>query len=334
MALELVFRHIPYVPHWPQLPQRGRVEHFVYQYLNYLLELGLLDTDRVLHPEAADWVDKLAAFYSAYLEVETGNQEALDLLATPRQAAPGLYAFIDRLSQAGPGEAAALKGQISGPLSVGLNLFDPGQRPVYYDPQLRDLVVKCLAGQARWQVQQLKQFGLPVLLFVDDPAIAAWGSSTYITLDRQEIINSLGEIAAAIHAGGALAGAHSCAGVDWAMFIEAGYDIISFDAYHYFPSLLGYTSQLRELLERGGMLAWGIVPTSDEAWSETAATLEARWQAQFSRLVEASLPAAAMYDQMLITPACGAGLLPVSLAEHIYALTGQLAARLEGRRKG
>lgn len=306
------------------------MEHFVYQYLNYLVQLGLLNGDRVLRTDRPDWETRVADFFTSYLEAEEDKGEALGLLATPREAAPGFYAFCERLAAQGPGKAVALKGQLAGPLSVGLNLFDPAQHPAYYDPQLRELIVKCLAAQARWQVEQLKQFGLPVLLFVDDPAIAAWGSSTYITLDRGEIIASLGDIAAAVHASGGLAGAHSCAGVDWSMFIEAGYDIVSFDAYHYFPSLLGYLGEWQEFLARGGMLAWGIVPTSDEAWAETPVTLEARWQEQLGRLADAGLPVDVMRAQMLITPSCGAGLLPVSLAEHIYALVNELAARVAG----
>ena len=41
-ALELIWQYLPDIPHWPQLPQRGSSEGFVNQFLNPLVEAGLL----------------------------------------------------------------------------------------------------------------------------------------------------------------------------------------------------------------------------------------------------------------------------------------------------
>ena len=46
------------------------------------------------------------------------------------------------------------------------------------------------------------------------------------------------------------------------MLMEAKADIVSFDAYEFMDKYLMYWREIKVLLDRGGYLAWGIVPTS------------------------------------------------------------------------
>ncbi|BBO91851.1 hypothetical protein [Desulfosarcina ovata] len=39
-ALSLIAEHLPEIPHWPQLPQRGRCEHFIHQFLQPMVACG------------------------------------------------------------------------------------------------------------------------------------------------------------------------------------------------------------------------------------------------------------------------------------------------------
>ncbi|MHB1419914.1 MAG: uroporphyrinogen decarboxylase/cobalamine-independent methonine synthase family protein [Bacillota bacterium] len=330
-ALQLVLETFPELPHWPQLPCRGRAEHFIFQTLNYLLELGVvkLEEDRAyMDPSDANWENCITDFYAHYLEAEAGSDEALECFATPKEAALGLYTFLAHLEEKGPGQAKILKGQIPGPLSVALNLTDQLRRPAYYDDQLRDILVKTLALQARWQANKLGKFGVPALVFIDDPAVAAWGTSTYISLTREDIISDLAEIVREIKRAGALAGAHCCAGVDWGMFIEAGIEVLSFDAYQYFPAMLTCYEQLGDYLSGGNILAWGLVPTDDHAWTENEESLIGLYRQQVQQLVAKGLPREALWQQTLITPACGAGTRTPELAERIYHLTSRISGIL------
>ena len=38
VALNLIREHLPDIPHWPQLPQRGIREHFCHQFLQPLVD--------------------------------------------------------------------------------------------------------------------------------------------------------------------------------------------------------------------------------------------------------------------------------------------------------
>jgi len=334
-ALDLIFKNMPFIPHWPQLPKRGHQEHFVYQSLYPLVRLGLINEQPGVMPVFTDagaaWADHLTAFYSLYLEAEAGSEEALAAFAIPRQAGAGFYALLDYLEHNGPAAARFLKGQVAGPVTAGLYLTSSSGRSAFYDPQLQDLIVKTTAMQARWQTRQLKRFNLPVLVFVDDPALAAYGTSTHIALQRDELVTALAEVVAGIEAGGGLPGAHSCSGIEWTVFFEAGYRVVSFDAYNYFTSLQVFAPDVAAFMEKGGVLAWGIVPTWEQAWQETAASLTAKLEGEIQELARRGVDRERLHRQALVTPSCGTGVLEVELAEHIYRLTAGVAGLIGNR---
>ncbi|MBC7106605.1 MAG: hypothetical protein H5T97_11760, partial [Firmicutes bacterium] len=266
--------------------------------------------------------ERLTEFYTAYLALEGGDEAALDFFAVPPEAAAGLYAFVEA---AAGGAARAVKGQVAGPLTVGLNLRDAEGGVAYYRDELRELLVSALVGHVRWQVRLLSRLGRPVLLFVDEPGVGVYGQFGYITITRERIVADLGAVLGGIRAQGGLTGVHSCAACDWSLVFEAGPEVVSVDAYGFFPSLLPYAAQLGEFLRRGGLVAWGIVPTSEAARGESVATLQARLGEQWSELAARGVPAEALRRQALITPACGTGLLEPALAEEIYRLAAGVA---------
>jgi len=332
-ALSLLKKYLPVIPHWPQLPGRGKDEHFVHQFLYPLVRTGLLveEGDRVYFDTAAPaWPERLTEFYTLYLAVEAGEQEALAGFALPEGAAAGFYAFLADLQQ-GTGVARYLKGQLAGPLTIAFNLKDEAGRPAYYREQLRDLIVKTLALNAAWQATMLGRFGLPALVFIDDPAISVYGQSSFITVTREMIKEDLSFISRAIHAAGGLAGVHSCDAVDWSILFESELDVVSFDAYYYFNSLIPFVAPLKDYLRRGGVLAWGVVPTTDEALKEDEKSLLSRLEKEWEQLISRGVERSALAGQCLITPACGTGLLKPALAERIYQLTAAVSSALRDR---
>ncbi|MCG0276996.1 MAG: hypothetical protein L5656_00465 [Thermanaeromonas sp.] len=334
-ALELIFKSMPQIPHWPQLPKRGRVEHFVYQSLAPLVRLGLIVVPEgeglpYFNTRASDWPEKLTQFYTLLLDAASGHSRALEYFAIPREAGRGFYAFVEFLSREGTGQALFLKGQVAGPLTAGLYLTDAEGRYAFYDPQLRDLIVKTTAMQARWQAKVLGTRGLPAIIFVDDPALSAYGTSTHVALNREEVIEALKEVALEIINAPGIPGAHSCSGVDWSIFMVSGFRIISFDAYNYFESLKVYASQVEDFLNEGGTLAWGIVPTYEKAWEESCATLCALLKNYIEELVKRGVNSSRLYRQGLVTPSCGTGVLDEELARRVYQLTFEVAEAMAG----
>ena len=201
---------------------------------------------------------------------------------------------------------------------------------MFYDETIRDAAVKLLAENARWQVRRLSSFGRPVILFIDEPALAGFGSSEFISISKADVADAIGEVADAIHAEGGLAGIHVCANTEWDLIMDTPVDIINFDAYTYFDRFILYEKALRRFLEDGRIIAWGIVPTSDIIADETEESLVSRWEAQAAQVEALGFDRKRILSQTLITPSCGTGSLSRDHAVRVLELTRAVSRRLRG----
>ncbi len=330
-ALELIKSHFPECPHWPQLPVYPE-EYFITQFMSPLVELGLVVHPAGKNPRFTDgdpefW-ERAAAFYDHFLQAEEGEQ-APELFALPERAARGFHVFLKDLKEKGTGGARYLKGQMIGPVTAGFQVFDHQGRAAFYNDQLRDIMTKCLQMQAAWQTQQITRFGLPVMIFVDDAFMYTYGHHEFLSLRREDIIAALSTLFGAIRQHGGIPGLHVCAQADWSLAFEAGVEVLSLDAYHNFTSLLAYTEQLERFLASGGVMAWGLIPTSDSCLEETPETLAERFRGFVDNLAGKGLSREAVLNGSIITPSCGTGTLAPDLARRVYDLTVDAAGLLQ-----
>ena len=332
-AVDLMMAHAPRVPVWPQLPVYPE-EGMMAQFCTGLPGHGGDPGHLVLETDGAAFDAALLAFYEAYMDSTARWPEMVDPRFTLRpEIARGFHALCRRLSSQAP-PLLAVKGQVTGPFSLGTAIKDARRRPIFFDPQLRDAVVKLLSLNARWQIRTLAQAaGAPVILFIDEPGLAGFGSSAFISVSRQDITDCLAEVVAAIHAEGALAGVHVCANTDWGLIIDTGMDVINFDAYAYFDRFVLYPEQIRTFFDAGKILAWGIVPTlvPEDIAAASVASLTARWEAQALALERIGVPRRRLVDQVLITPACGTGARTPAEARRILELTAGVSAALQAK---
>jgi hypothetical protein len=332
-ALDLIFAELPDIPHWPQLPQRSEREHFVHQFLQPLQDCGMLAIEGrrwIIDASGDDSAACLTEFYTGCLPAEAGDDACLRAYLPAPEAAAGLHAFLARGRAGGLKQAGYVKGQIAGPLSVALELKDRQGRPAYYHGDLRDTIVRTLALNARCQASALSGFGVTPMVFVDDPAVGAYGSRMHLALSRETIIEDLNFIFGAIQSESALAGIHCCEAVDWSLVLETRAQILSLDAYRFGASLIPYASHLRRFVQRGGVIAWGIVPTLDDPFGESVQSLQKRLEALWSDLFPTPAIMKKVLRQSMLTPACGTGLLTEDRARRIYRLTAELSRKLRG----
>jgi methionine synthase II (cobalamin-independent) len=325
-AAELVFRYTPEIPSWAQL-SKNRQETMIPQFLAGLPGLREFESKESCDLSAADYESELLRFYEEYMAVVEGGRDLEDSrFVLTETKAPGFFVFLEQLERRKP-PLFALKGQVTGPFTFTTGLQDQNQKAIFYDPQLRDAAVKLLALRARWQVRRLARFQAPVLVFFDEPALAGFGSSEFISVSREEVQQCLEEAIAAVHDEGGLAGVHVCANTDWSLVLDTLPDIVSFDAYSYFDRFVLYTDSLKHFVEGGGVLAWGIVPTSnpEDIDGETTESLAARWRRQFDALIELGFERRRLEAQTMITPSCGTGSLSVERAGKVLRLTRELA---------
>jgi len=329
-ALELV-RTLKEIPHWPQLPNQSSSEDMLNQYSVPLFKLGLVvekDGKQFFDTSQATWLDKVTAFFNHYLEIVEGNSDKLDFFSLPEESAQGFHAFLENLTKGDFSDAKFIKGQLTGPVTLGLQLTDQDRRSSYYNPELREIVVKSLAMQAFWQTKTLAQYNKPVIIFIDEPGLYGYGQSTFITLKKEEITLELNEIIDSIHSAQGIAGVHVCAGTDWSMIFQSKTDIVNFDAYGYFTSMIVYIEELKAFIERGGLLAWGLIPTSQKVLELTAEDLIALFEQHLTSLVQSGIDRRRLLKQSLITPSCGVGSCSRDVAEKVYTLTQEVAEKL------
>jgi len=331
-AMDLVLSHTPDIPLWVQLPMY-REEGMMEQFLPGMPGLTLDDDRWFLDTSTERFDSDLVSFYEDYMAVESGDLSLDDsrFVLTP-ETARGFFVLMDRVRQmARP--PVALKGQITGPVTFGVGVKDQNDQAIFYNDQLRDAAIKLLAMKARWQVEQLSAFGCPVIVFFDEPALAGFGSSAFISISRDDVARSFQEVIAAVHAAGGLAGIHVCANADWSLILDSDVDIVSFDAFSYFDKFLLYPDQVKQFIESGRILAWGIVPTLEAADIDAATvdSLGALWKRQAAGLADLGIDPGRIQAQTLITPACGTGSLSLEHAKRVLCLTQEVSAGIRGR---
>jgi hypothetical protein len=170
------------------------------------------------------------------------------------------------------------------------------------------------------------------LIFFDEPGLAGFGSSAFITITPEDINACLGEVYEGVREEGGLTGVHVCANTEWSVIFDTGVDIVSFDAYSYFDKLILFADQLVSFFKRGGILASGIVPTAPEyIEQENMEGLVAKWFAQVEQLEKIGIARETVFRQTLITPSCGTGTVSEEQTLKVMEMTRDVSAAIRQR---
>jgi hypothetical protein len=331
-ALDVVLGQIPDAPMWPQLPKRGMYEQMEIQYSEGMPR-RVVDPDkqRIYFDTTGDYSEELADFYETYavaMDPDEGTGDC-SAMAISEDYAAGFYALERRLA-AGGGKLPWVKCQTTGPCSFSLSIVDEKKRALYYNEEFRDMVVKALAMKSRWQIQRLKPFADNVICFIDEPILAGFGSSTYVSVHREDVVALLNEMAEAIHADGAIAGIHCCGNTEWSVPIDGGADLVNFDAFEFGQTIGLYPDHVRNHLDQGKILAWGVVPTSAKVMDQSVDSLLEHYEGLVAELHnKTGVPTQQIYEQTVLTGSCGTGSMPVAEAERVFELTGSLSRALK-----
>lgn len=317
----LILRDFPHIPFWPQLPKRSFLEGMVAQYSEGFPSLKLDEKDQRL------WVDTSSGFDE---EVErfyqTIENEDLDFFRISEDYARGLRLLKDLSREEVRKKIKYIKGQVTGPITFGLSLTDQNKRPIFYDSTLREILISHLAFKARWLKKRFHELfpGVPTIIFFDEPGLSAFGSA-FSGLNQEDIILSLNECFSAVEG---LKGVHCCGNTDWSLLLSTKLDILSFDAYGYLENLSLYPRELKTFLERGGILAWGLIPTSEDIQKEDAQSLVKRFRKGVDILSKEGIDPA-LLERAILTPSCGTASLSIELAERVCELTAEVSKRLK-----
>lgn len=315
LALDRIIEACPEAPCWPQLPALGFQENMTPQFSEGFPCIRIdWDKKRVFFLRPEDCTEELTRFYEDVINAEQTGE--LGPFALSASYAKGLHVLQERFTARQPGAAFPfVKGQVTGPLTFGLSVLDEKGLPALFDETLADVVRKGILMKALWQLARLEPWGRQCILFVDEPVLAAFGSSAYVSLSREMAVGILQEIFSAVQGKGALVGSHCCGNTDWSLLVEAGVDIINFDAYVYPDSVGLYADSISGFLERGGCLAWGIVPSQSLGARPRPEELLKRLGQGIDGLAGLGISRDLLLRNLLLTPSCGLATLTEDEAE-------------------
>ena len=319
------------VPVWPQLSYFGLNEQMEIQYSEGIPRIIIdREKDRMYFDTSGDYSEELAEFYEIYIEAmdpDDGTGDCSKLSISPDYS-KGMYAFEKKLKENSE-KLPFVKVQTTGPCSFALTIVDENKRAIYYNEEFRDIVVKAIAMKCRWQIQKFQPYAEKVICFIDEPILSAFGSSTYLTVTREEVVGLLSEVIEAVHADDALAGIHCCGNTEWSILIDAGVDIVNFDAFEYGETIAMYPDAVKRHFEKGGMLAWGIIPTSTAIREQTVDTLEAKFEGVMDNLAAQGIDIQLIREQAIITPSCGTGSMEPGDADKVFEMVAALTRRMK-----
>jgi len=323
-AIDAIFSTCREIPFWPQLPKKSFYENM---YSTFLEGTPGLITDE---PKSSVYIDttKTEGIEEFYENVYTMR---LHTFAISEKAAGGLYRFLERLNEI-KDHVQYIKGQITGPFSIGLGLKDENGKSILYNYGFFDIIKKTLHMKAHWMVSIIKQSypDKEIIIFFDEPFLVSFGSA-YVSVPKEEVISSLNEVCDGLEA---ITGVHCCGNTDWSILLKSNIHIINYDAFNFMDTLFYFSHDVEKFLKRGGTISPGIVPSSEKALTVPVEDLVPLWKRFVDHL--------SVYKQhihgrdIIITPSCGLGSLELreairamELLKELDMWTGQ-APRIQG----
>ncbi len=311
-----IFPQFPYVP---TLPDRGQLESIVFNDSEQLPGRIIKD-DRLLFDSTTDQTKAMEQVYRDYVE---GNFAPYGL---HKEYASG---FIEMMSR-NLTRAKVFKCQVTGPVTFGMQVVDADKRPIYYDAQLADILSKMIALKVRWcEMEMRKRTGVTeTLVVLNEPYLASLGSSV-VPVDKETVRAGWEDIAALVEGG---LGIHCCSNTDWEFVLGLNPSVVSIDAYATAKEFLLYADSIVAYMERGGVVAWGIVPSEYKLFeNETTDSLYERYLAVRTQICT-RMPERLFDAQSLITPSCGIRFADRNGALAIMKTAAEISQRI--REKG
>ena len=172
-----------------------------------------------------------------------------------------------------------------------------------YDESYAEIVRKTVNMAAKWQTRELRKLNGNVIMFFDEPSISLLGTP-FASISDEQAVSWINE---AIEGVDAITAIHCCGNTNWPLVLSTNIQLLNFDAYVYGKNITLFPDEIGAFLDRGGILAWGIVPNSSLVEGETPESLSDRLCEHIDDLVKKGIDRDVIAKQSMITPQCGLG---------------------------
>ncbi len=315
-ACSIIMRYLPDIPIWPQLPKRSPKENMIVQFSEGFPGV-VTQGDRILIEPSANFESEIEQVYIDCEQSDAGKY------GISKEYAAGLYAFLSKATG-----SKIVKGQVTGPITWGLAVTRQDGLGILYDDTLAEAAAKFLRLKASWQENILREISPDPIIFVDEPYLVSLGS-VFTPIPEEKVPVLLEEVLRGIRG---TKGLHCCGNTNWSVILDTTIDILSFDAYNYASSLSTHSDKVKPFLERGGSIAWGIVPNEEVALvKESLSSLRDRLEEAMAPFTKNGVKFKQIIAQGLITPSCTLASLSLEAAIRTLELTANLSHDLRSR---
>ena len=306
------------IPFWPQLPHVSYTEDMYVQAaehfpgilldmenrtLRFSMEKFIIEFEETMvhfdEPEYFDISKEYSVVYHRFLEMD----------------------FSDR---------PAIRGQLEGPISFGLNVLDQDKKPILFNDTIRPFMFEFMSRRINVQLERLMKLNSNAFMFVDEPGLQ-FLFSALSGYDSTKAKNEMEQFFAMIQRP---RGVHLCGNPDWDFLLGLDLDILSLDIYQNGEVFSSYSESIKRFLDRGGVIVWGIVPTNFEPFeTENINTLEARLTEVWNLLANKGIDREFLISRSLISPATCCLVNPdgEKTVEKAFGVVKELSRRLQDR---
>lgn len=223
---------------------------------------------------------------------------------------------------------------ILGPFTMSQILINKSDMQILSDKMYRKFVIQSIAAKALWAICQIKSVSPDTtpLIMLEEPLLHKIGDVKRENEDvtKDIIVNLFAKVIQKIKEYHGFVGIQCFEKCDWQIPIEAGVDVISFDAYNNPNNLTIIAEKINDFLVGGGRINWGIVPVPSEAMvkSLTIDTVYNRFIKTIDNLVIAGTSERLTYNRATVSINGDIDKLPLIFAEKALMLSTQLAKRI------
>jgi len=197
-------------------------------------------------------------------------------------------------------ERPAIRGQLEGPISFGMNVLDQAKRPILFEDTVRPFMYEFMAKRINVQLERLKNINPNAFMFIDEPGLQ-FLFSALSGYDSSAARDDVAEFLSMIERP---RGIHLCGNPDWDFLLNQDMDILSLDVYLNGEIFSKYAGSIKKFLDNGGVIVWGIVPTNFEPFeAENHDTLISQLENIWSILDKKGIDKNYLLSKSLISPA-------------------------------
>jgi hypothetical protein len=275
------------IPFWPQLP---KVSYFEDMYVQVLENFPGVRIDPVLQKIGFDlsrFYEELPAYFERADDPETFRLTKEFSLVYRR--------FLERDLSHYP----AIRGQVISPISLGLKIVDENQKSIIYHDEVREILFDFIQKKVNHQYQELRKRNTNAFVWLDDPGLAL----IFSALSGYNEFQAKTDFDRFLERLEGPKGVHLCAKPDWDFLLKSKINILSFDSFNCGVVIIHYPS-LKDFVERGGVISWGIVPTYTELLEqETTGSLMEKLEIFWEDLAKRGMDQIRLLRQSLLAPA-------------------------------